>query len=73
MFEKVKNIIEERLGSRVENITKDTDLLADLSINSLELVELVCEFEDEFDIEVPEKEIRRFSKVSDIVVYLESI
>ena len=73
MLEKVKGIIERRVGGRGANITEDTDLLCDLNINSLELVELVCDFEEEFDIEVPEKEIRRFSKISDIVSYLETV
>ncbi|MBQ9941710.1 MAG: DUF1493 family protein [Christensenellaceae bacterium] len=70
MLEKVIEIIRTKLDLNDMQITADTNLLSDLSINSLELVELVCEFEVEFDIEVPEKDIRRFSKVSDIVEYL---
>ena len=73
MFEKVKAIIGEHVDcSRVE-ITPDTELLADLPINSLDLVELVCAFEVAFDVVVPEKDIRRFSRVRDITDYLEKL
>ncbi len=71
MFEKVKDIIEEHVNCNSIHIVPETDLISDLSINSLDLVELVCAFEVAFDIVVPEKDIRKLSKVSDIVGYLE--
>jgi acyl carrier protein len=52
-------------------IAPETELLNDLSINSLDLVELVCAFEVAFNIVVPEKDIRKLSRVKDIVAYLE--
>jgi len=72
MLEKVIHVMKKRLNLENMEITPDTNLLSDLRVNSLELVELVCDFEVEFDIEVPEKDIRKFSKVSDIVAYLEA-
>ena len=71
MFEKVKDIIEEHIDCKNIRIAPDTDLISDLTINSLELVELVCAFEVAFDVVVPEKDIRKLSKVSDIISYLE--
>ncbi len=73
MFEKVKAIIEEHVDCTGVEITPDTELLADLPINSLDLVELVCAFEVAFDIVVPEKDIRQFSYVRDITGYLEKL
>ena len=71
MFEKVKAIIEEHIDCGGVTLTPQTELLNDLSINSLDLVELVCAFEVAFDIEVDEKDIRKFSRVQDIIDYLE--
>lgn len=72
MFEKVKQIIEENINCEGVKLTPETELLTDLNINSLDLVELVCAFEAAFGIEVPEKDIRRFARIKDIVDYLES-
>jgi acyl carrier protein len=71
MFEKVRDIIEENVDCGNIKIVPETDLISDLQVNSLDLVELVCAFEVAFDIVVPEKEIRKLSKVNDIVTYLE--
>ena len=73
MFEQVKAIIEENVDCRGITIQPETELLRELDINSLDLVELVCAFEVAFDVEVPEKEIRKFAKVKDIVMYLEML
>lgn len=73
MFDKVKEIIEEHVDCSGLEITPNTELLADLPINSLDLVELVCAFEVAFDVVVPEKDIRKFSRVKDITDYLESV
>ncbi len=70
LFERVKSIIEKQLNLNDIEIKPETNLISGLGINSLDLVELVCAFEVEFDIVVPEKDIRRFTKVSDIIAYL---
>jgi acyl carrier protein len=72
LFERVKSIIEKQLNLNDIEIKPETNLISGLGINSLDLVELVCAFEVEFDIVVPEKDIRRFTKVSDIIAYLEA-
>lgn len=73
MFERVKAVIERQLNLKGQEITPETELLTDLGINSLELVELVCTFEMEFDLVVPEKDLRKFAKVKDIIEYLEKV
>lgn len=72
MFDRVKAIIENYVQNDDMEITRQTDVLGDLGINSLELVELVCAFEMEFDRDIPEKDIRQFLTVDDIVCYLEA-
>lgn len=72
MFERVKRVIEDNINCEGVKLTPETELLVDLNINSLDLIELVCAFEAAFGIEVPEKDIRKFAKIKDIVDYLES-
>lgn len=72
MFEKVKEVIEENINCAGVELKPETELLTDLNINSLDLVELICAFEAAFDIEVPERDIRKFARVKDIVEYLEN-
>jgi acyl carrier protein len=72
MFEKVKGVIEENINCGGVKLTPETELLTDLNVNSLDLVELICALEAAFGIEVPEKDIGRFTKVKGIVDYLES-
>ncbi len=72
MFDRVKSVIEGYVKRDDLVITRETDVLSDLGINSLELVELVCAFEMEFDMDIPEKDIRKFMTVDDIVSYLEA-
>lgn len=72
MFDRVSTIIRDYVQRDDLDITPETDVLSDLGINSLELVELVCAFEMEFDMDIPEKDIRQFMTVEDIVQYLEA-
>lgn len=73
MFNRVKSIIEEHVDCEGVNIMPETGLLTDLNINSLDLVELVCAFEVSFDIVVPEKDMRKLTKVQDILDYLKKV
>ena len=72
MFDRVSAIITDYVQRDDLDITPETDVLSDLGINSLELVELVCAFEMEFDLDIPEKDIRQFMTVDDIVRSLEA-
>lgn len=52
-------------------ITEDTILTSDLGLSSYDVVSLVADFEDEFDIEIPDKDLRIFQTVKDIILYIE--
>ena len=71
VFEKVREILCEQLEIDPDEITLDTDIINDLGADSLDLVDLVMSFEDEFGIEMPEDEIENIKTVGDIVKYLE--
>lgn len=72
MLEKVKEILTDYTEVPVTEITLATDLLNDLDLNSLDVVNIVVAFEDEFGIEIPDRAIRDLTTVEDIVRYLET-
>ena len=67
MLETLTKIIREHTGDESIVINEDMDLKADLGLNSLELVNLVCVVEDEFDIEIPDRNIKDFRTVKDVI------
>lgn len=72
MFDKVKSIIAEQLDMDENKITPDTKLIEDLGADSLDVVELIMAFSDEFGIEIPDEASEKISTVSDIVNYLKA-
>ena len=68
MFEKVEEII--RKYSAAETVTEDSLLVDDLELTSLDVVSIVGDFEDAFDIEVPDEDILKFTTVGDIIEYI---
>lgn len=71
IFEKVRDIICEQFDLEPDQVTENTLLKEELDADSLDLVDLVMSFEDEFQIEVPEEEVRNIKTVGDIVKYIE--
>ena len=71
IFEKVRDIICDQFDVEEDAVTPETLLEEDLDADSLDLVDLVMSFEDEFQIEVPEEEIENIQNVGDIVKYSE--
>lgn len=72
MFEKLKEIALSTMDNKQIEITEDSRLIADLKINSYDLVELVCRVEDEFDIEIPDKKLHTLITVRDVMTFIES-
>lgn len=70
MFEKVKEVIEEKLNADGVEITEDTNFKDDLNADSLDLFELVMALEEEFDIEIPSEELEKLVTVGDVLNYL---
>lgn len=71
IFEKIRAIICEQLELEEDSVTLDSVLLEDLGADSLDLVDLVMTFEDEFDMEIPDEELENIKTVGDIVRFIE--
>jgi acyl carrier protein len=70
--DKVKSIIVEQLGVDEEEVTLDASFTEDLGADSLDIVELVMAFEEEFGIEIPDEEAEKISNVREAVEYIQN-
>ena len=69
-MEKVKDIIEKELGVEREKLTSEASFIEDLGADSLDIVELVMEFEKEFNIDIPDEDAEKLRTVGDATTYL---
>jgi acyl carrier protein len=72
IFEKVKEIIVERLSVDEKDVTKEASFIDDLGADSLDTVELVMALEEEFGLEIPDEEAEKIVSVGDAVKYIET-
>jgi acyl carrier protein len=71
LYERIKNIIVEQLGADPDKITMEARFREDLEADSLDLVELIMEFEDVFGGEISDEEAQQIKTVGEAVTYLE--
>lgn len=71
--EKVRSIIVDQLGVESDKVTADAKFIEDLGADSLDTVELVMAFEENFNIEVPDEEAEKLQSVADVVAYIEKV
>ena len=69
--EKVKNIIVEQLGVSEDQVKPEAKFIEDLGADSLDTVELVMAFEEEFDINVPDEDAEKLTSVGEVVTYID--
>ena len=69
--EKVIGIVSEQLGVPKEEVTLESSIIEDLKADSLDVVELVMELEDEFDITIPDDDYEKIKTVGDAIKYIE--
>lgn len=69
---KVTEIVSEQMGVDKSEITRDTSFINDLNADSLDTVELVMEFEDEFDMSIPDEEAEKIQTVGAAIDYIAS-
>ncbi|MEO7360789.1 MAG: acyl carrier protein [Gemmatimonadaceae bacterium] len=67
---KIKDIIEKELGVEREKLVPEASFIEDLGADSLDIVELVMEFEKEFNIDIPDEDAEKLRTVGDAVGYL---
>ncbi|MBO8165983.1 MAG: acyl carrier protein [Thermotogae bacterium] len=73
IFEKVREIIAEKLGIETDDIELSSDLTEDLGADSLDLVDLVMAFEDEFGIKVEDEQVENIKTVENVVSYVAKV
>ncbi len=69
---RVKEIIVDELGVEADKVTSDASFVDDLGADSLDTVELVMAFEEEFEIEIPDEDAEQMRTVGDAVSYIKS-
>ncbi len=72
IFDKVKEIIADKLSLDVEEIALESSFVDDLGADSLDIVELIMALEDEFDLEIPDEEVENITTVADVVEYIKA-
>jgi acyl carrier protein len=69
--ERVIEIVSEQMGVSKDQVTRETSFVNDLGADSLDTVELVMEFEEEFDITIPDEEAEKIQTVGQAIDYIE--
>lgn len=73
MEEKIISLIADKLGKNAKEIKLESKLVEDLGADSLDVIELVMAFEDEFKVSLPDEEISKMKTIADVVTYIKSI
>jgi len=68
--ERVKEIIVEQLGVEEDDVNPNSKFIEDLGADSLDTVELVMAFEEEFDLEIPDEDAEKITTVGDAISYI---
>lgn len=69
--ERVRDLIVEQLGVNVDQVTTEASFVDDLGADSLDTVELVMAFEEEFGIDIPDEDAEKMGSIKDAISYLE--
>ncbi|WP_297631450.1 acyl carrier protein [uncultured Clostridium sp.] len=70
MFEKIQDIIAEKLSVDKEEVKLESSFIDDLNADSLDIVELIMALEDELEMEIPDEDVENFKTVGDVVNYV---
>ena len=70
-FDKVRDIVVEQLGSEADKVTLESTFIDDLGADSLDIVELIMAFEEEFNVEIPDEAAEKIKTVQDVVNYID--
>ncbi|MDO4690647.1 MULTISPECIES: acyl carrier protein [Fusobacterium] len=72
MLDKVKEIIVEQLGVEADQVKLESNFIDDLGADSLDTVELIMAFEEEFGVDIPDTEAEKIKTVKDVIDYIEA-
>jgi acyl carrier protein len=73
MEQKIVKLIAEKLNKKVDEVKMESRLVEDLGADSLDVVELVMSFEDEFGITLPDEDVAKLKTIKDIVDYISNL
>ena len=73
MQEKIIALIADKLNKKVESISLNSRLVEDLGADSLDIVEMIMAFEDEFGISLPDEDVENMKTVKDVIDYISKI
>ncbi|MCS5421781.1 MULTISPECIES: acyl carrier protein [Psychrilyobacter] len=72
MLDKIKEVIVDQLGVDADQVTLEANFIDDLGADSLDTVELIMAFEEEFDIEIPDADAEKIKTVQDVLNFVEA-
>ena len=72
-FEKIKQIIVDQMGVDPDKVTEDASFIEDLGADSLDIVELIMTFEEEFDMEMSDEDAEKITTVGDVIKYIKEL
>lgn len=72
MLDKIREIVVEQLGVEPEQVVPEANFVDDLGADSLDNVELIMAFEEEFDVEIPDTDAEKIKTVQDVIDYIEA-
>ena len=70
-FDKVRDIVVEQLGVEADEVALESTFIDDLGADSLDIVELIMAFEEEFGIEIPDSAAEKIKTVQDVVTFID--
>lgn len=68
LFQFIQTVVENITGKR--NLTYETDFVKELGLNSFDIMNIVCVFEDHFDVDIPSRDVWKMHKVKDVIDYM---
>lgn len=71
-LEKIQEIIVDQLGVEADQVSPEASFVDDLGADSLDTVELIMAFEEEFGVEIPDEEAEKIKTVKDVLTYVEA-
>ena len=72
MLDKIKEVIVDQLGVDADQVTLEANFIDDLGADSLDTVELIMAFEEEFDVEIPDADAEKIRTVQDVLNFVEA-
>ncbi len=71
VFDKIKDIVVDQLDVDADSVKMESSIIDDLGADSLDVIDLIMSFEEEFDIEIPDDQVENVKTIGDVVKFIE--